>query len=79
LTPYEQKFLDHCIAMAKVDKKYSWFAAKNFAALDPQLSDLPSNLATAMNALKDSNPLETSTKTGATSQRLLALRQQSRS
>jgi hypothetical protein len=77
MTPYEQKFLNHCIAMAKVDKSYAWSAAKRYAQMDPQLIDLPSNLVISMNALKGSNPSVTTTKSAETLQRLRVLKQQS--
>lgn len=77
MTPYVQKFLTHCMMLASLDKPYSWWAAKNYAELDPQLADLPKLLTTAMQQLQSSEPCATTTKSAEIQQRLRALKQQS--
>jgi len=44
-----QRVLSHLVMMAKVDKSYSWSAAKNYAKLDPyQLATIPDDLTREM-------------------------------
>lgn len=43
-----QKFLDHCVSMALVDKAYAWNAAKRYAEIDKELAELPALLTAEM-------------------------------
>ena len=75
MTPF-QEYLDQCIAWAKLDKRYGLWAAENFAALDPhRLADLPAQLVISMRKLNGLEPLETTSKSEDTSQKLAALSQ----
>ena len=49
MSPYQERVLAHLVSLALVDKTYSWWAAKNFAQIDPHLlSEMPSLLTQEM-------------------------------
>ena len=48
MTPYQQRFLDHCVRMAMIQKQYAWSAAKRYAEMDESLKDLPTWLTAEM-------------------------------
>ena len=53
MNAYQQSILDHLVMMAQQDKRYAWWAAKNYAQLDPyQLADMPALLSARMLALQ---------------------------
>lgn len=43
-----QKFVDHLVWVAKLDKAYAWWAAKEYASRCEMLRDLPKLLTEAM-------------------------------
>lgn len=48
------RILAHLVRMAKVDKHYAWWAAKNYARLNPhECSDMPERLTAHMLKLKE--------------------------
>lgn len=48
-TPLSDRVLEHLVKMARVDKQYSWWSAKNFAAINPfDLADIPDRLKKQM-------------------------------
>ena len=51
MNAYQQSILDHLVSMTKTDKRYAWWAAKNYAEIDPhQLADMPELLTARMKA-----------------------------
>jgi hypothetical protein len=48
MTPYLQKMLNHCVWMAEREKSYAWWAANNYAQMDPALEELPALLTAEM-------------------------------
>ena len=49
MTPYQQKFVDHLVRLAIVDKVYAWSAAKKYAEIFPEeLGEVPQLLTSAM-------------------------------
>lgn len=60
MNDYQQRILDHLVSMAKQDKAYSWWAAKNYAQIDPHhLADMPAQLTARMKALQALNAQQT--------------------
>jgi hypothetical protein len=53
MNAYQQSILNHLVSMAQQDKRYAWWAAKNYAQLDPyQLADMPALLTERMKQLQ---------------------------
>ena len=47
--PLQARVLAHLVRMAKLNKSYAWWAAKNYAALHPdELGEMPQMLTQAM-------------------------------
>lgn len=58
----QQQTLSHLIKMAKLDKKYAWWAANHYAKLHPdELGEMPALLTSAMLS-QSSNANATDTK-----------------
>ena len=53
-TTQPSRILEHLVRMALVDKQYAWWAAKNYASLNPSdCKDMPDQLKQRMLALKE--------------------------
>lgn len=53
MNEYQQKFLNHLVKLAHLEKHYAWEAAKRYAEMYPEeLAGLPAMLTAEMNRLK---------------------------
>ena len=53
MTTYQQKFVNHIIKLAKIDKDLANYSIREFATLDPyQLKDLHAFVLSEVNRLK---------------------------
>ena len=53
MNAHQQSILDHLVMMAQQDKRYAWWAARNFKEIDPyQLADMPALLSARMQAMQ---------------------------
>ena len=57
MTPYQRKFVDHHLALAKLDKDYANWSIRNFMEIDPyQLGNLRELVLQAVKSSKSDAP-----------------------